>query len=1341
MESPVYRHISLFVCLLILPACVSWESPDIDGDGVLVADGDCDDLRAEIGPNAAEIWYDGIDQNCDGNDSDQDGDGFDSWQTGGPDCWDDPTAVRENFDVLTTEWNQPTAAEVNPDATEVYYDGVDTNCDTANDFDQDGDGYSTSKHANREGELGDDCVDGSLLDDANDAGFAAIDVNPGVLEDDCYDGTNADCDTDEADTLNTNGEYLSDFDCDNDGWMLEEECDDNDADVEPNDDPDIWYDCVDANCDGNDGDMDGDGYVRDDYAAACPNWQNLSAHSAAGDCWDDTNETPTEFSPINGYSSTTAAQVNPAENTLEIYYDAIDQNCDGESDFDADLDSINTDVYPDRTGTSGEDCNDTNADINPNVNEACGTAYDDDCDGDVNDLGADSCNTFYQDADQDGYGDVGSSVYCHCVAEIDATANIYRSSSTNDDCDDTESTTYPTADEYCDGVNNDCDNETDEDNAVDVLTWYADTDSDTYGDPAVSDIDCYQPTGYVSDNTDCDDSDNTAYPTAPELCDGVDNDCLGDTDEDDATDVLTWYADTDSDNYGDPAVSDIDCYQPTGYVSDNTDCDDSDNTAYPTAPELCDGVDNDCLGDTDEDDATDVLTWYADTDTDGYGNPAVSDIDCYQPTGYVSDNTDCDDGEITTYPTADEYCDTVNNDCDGETDEDHALDASTWYADGDGDDFGDAAVTDIECYQPTGYVADNTDCDDNESTINPDGTEVCDSGDVDEDCDGDSDDDDTSVTGQTTYYIDGDSDGWGDDSSSGTDYCDPPTGVVTDNTDCDDTNSGLVSVTLDADCDGTLTAGDCDDNDDSSTILADDADCDGTLTAADCDDNDDSSTILADDADCDGTLTAADCDDNDDSSTILADDADCDGTLTAADCDDNDDSSTILADDADCDGTLTAADCDDNDDSSTILADDADCDGSITAEDCNDSNATIYPFAGDTYGDSVDSDCDNLDCEADFSGSTYFTVCAPEITNWDTMDAACISAGYHGLASIRSASENTDMQTLVSSTGLWGAAFGATDESVEGDWEWFDGATWSYENFGTAHYGGTTSENCAEFDGSNGTWNDCTCASSGSTTGMACQYRDPCDIDDDGYDSSSSECGGIDCDDNDASSNTVTTDADCDGTLTADDCDDSDSAFGAIADDADCDGTLTAADCDDNDDASTILADDADCDGSITAEDCNDSNATIYPFAGDTYGDSVDSDCDNMDCEADYSGSTYFTVCEGLSQDYTQAEAACIGGGYDGVASILDATEDSDISSLMAAMGSGAAFIGYTDSATEGTFEWSDGSPSSYENWASGEPNDTVGNIDCTAIQSNLSYEWNDAFCNLTAIDFTCSSR
>lgn len=64
--------------------------------------------------------------------------------------------------------------------------------------------------------------------------------------------------------------------------------------------------------------------------------------------------------------------------------------------------------------------------------------------------------------------------------------------------------------------------------------------------------------------------------------------------------MSTWYADTDGDNYGDASNTTLACTAPSGYVADNTDCDDAVNTVYPGAAEICDGLDNDCDGDIDE---------------------------------------------------------------------------------------------------------------------------------------------------------------------------------------------------------------------------------------------------------------------------------------------------------------------------------------------------------------------------------------------------------------------------------------------------------------------------------------------------------------------------------------------------------------------------------------------------------------------------------------------------------------------------------------------------------------------------------------------------------------------
>ena len=54
----------------------------------------------------------------------------------------------------------------------------------------------------------------------------------------------------------------------------------------------------------------------------------------------------------------------------------------------------------------------------------------------------------------------------------------------------------------------------DEGSSIDALTWYEDSDSDTFGNASVSKPSCAQPSGYVSDNTDCDDSLDSIYPGA-----------------------------------------------------------------------------------------------------------------------------------------------------------------------------------------------------------------------------------------------------------------------------------------------------------------------------------------------------------------------------------------------------------------------------------------------------------------------------------------------------------------------------------------------------------------------------------------------------------------------------------------------------------------------------------------------------------------------------------------------------------------------------------------------------------------------------------------------------------
>jgi hypothetical protein len=298
-----------------------------------------------------------------------------------------------------------------------------------------------------------------------------------------------------------------------------------------------------------------------------------------------------------------------------------------------------------------------------------------------------------------------------------------------EDCDDGDPDVHPGADEYCNDIDDDCDEQVDEDDAVDAGTWYSDDDFDGYGDPATARQRCEGRSDEVADGTDCDDSDAAVHPAADEICNDIDDDCDGDIDVD-AVDAPTWYLDYDADGYGGDAYTEVSCDQPSGFVDNADDCDDTEVTVYPGADEdTCNEIDDDCDGEIDEWETGEAAAqWYEDSDGDGYGNSAVIELlhpSCDGPSGFVAVGGDCDETDAAVFPGAAEACDGSDNDCDGVTDEDDAVDADPWYADADGDGFGwfyDPAV--LACSRPTGYVADNTDCDDGDAAVYP-GTATC----------------------------------------------------------------------------------------------------------------------------------------------------------------------------------------------------------------------------------------------------------------------------------------------------------------------------------------------------------------------------------------------------------------------------------------------------------------------------------------------------------------------------------------------------------------------------------------------------------------------------------------
>jgi hypothetical protein len=395
---------------------------------------------------------------------------------------------------------------------------------------------------------------------------------------------------------------------------------------------------------------------------------------------------------------------------------------------------------------------------------------------------------YYADSDGDGYGDPNTSINS-CTPPSGYVTD-------NTDCDDNDANVHPGATEICNGIDDNCNGLTDDADpgTTGQPTWYADADGDGYGNPSVYVLACNQPAGYVADNTDCDDTNPAVHPGATEICNSIDDNCNGLTDDADPgiTGQPTWYADADGDGYGNPSVHVLACNQPAGYVANNTDCDDTNSAEHPGATETCNGIDDNCNGLTDDADpgVTGQPTWYADTDGDGYGNPSVYVLACNQPTGYVSNNTDCDDTNSDVHPGVSEICNGIDDNCNGLTDDaDPGVTGQpTWYADSDGDGYGNPSVHVLACNQPAGYVSDNTDCDDTNSAVHPGATETCNG--IDDNCNGLTDDADPGVTGQPTWYADADGDGYGNPNVT-IHACNQPAGYVSNNTDCNDSNPAV----------------------------------------------------------------------------------------------------------------------------------------------------------------------------------------------------------------------------------------------------------------------------------------------------------------------------------------------------------------------------------------------------------------------------------------------------------------------------------------------------------------------------------------------------------------------